>query len=223
MPARVLIVDDHPAMLAGLTALLSGEPDLELCGEADSAASALKAIETLAPDVIILDLFLGAEDDLELVGRIHTRWPDIRILVVSMQDEALFAERILAMGARGFVMKKEASQVILAAARKVLAGEYFVSPVLRERLFSRKARAKHPNRSGEVLTPREREVLADMAVGRSTQEIAKHLGMKVKTVDSHRRSMRQKLGLKSAADLVRYAVQWAQPLDGARPTDAIGH
>jgi DNA-binding NarL/FixJ family response regulator len=222
MPARVLIVDDHPAMLAGLRGLLSGEPDLELCGEAGSAAAAVKAIESSAPDVIILDLFLGADDDIEFVGRIHARWPRIRILVVSMQDEALFAERILAMGARGFVMKREASQVVLAAVRKVIAGEYFVSAALGERLFARKARARYSSNVVDVLTAREREVLADIAVGKSTQEISKHLGMHFKTVDSHRRSMREKLGLKSAAELVRYAVQWAQPGGPPQDEDAVG-
>lgn len=222
MSAKVLIVDDHPAMLAGLRGLLSGEPDLELCGEADSAASAVKAIETSAPEVIVLDLFLGADDDIDFVGRIHARWPHIRILVVSMQDEALFAERILAMGARGFVMKREASQVILAAVRKVLAGEYFLSPALGERLFARKARARYSSNVVDVLTAREREVLADIAVGKSTQQISKHLGMHVKTVDSHRRSMREKLGLNSAAELVRYAVQWAQPGGVPQPEDAMG-
>src|SRR5580698_10194250 len=98
MPARILIVDDHPVMLAGLRDLLSREADLEVCAEADSAPAALEAIERLEPDLLILDLFLGGEDDLEFVGRLHARWPNLRILVLSMQDEALFAERLISMG-----------------------------------------------------------------------------------------------------------------------------
>lgn len=216
MPTRVLIVDDHPVMLAGLRGLLSGESDLELCGEANSAATAIEAIELHKPDLLVLDLFLGADDDLEFVGRIHARWPDLRILVVSMQDETLFAERILSMGARGFVMKKEASLQVLAAVRKVIAGEYYVSAALGNRIFSRKkARSRHSTKLTVALTTREREVLADIAVGKGTQEISKHLGINAKTVDSHRRSMREKLGLTSAGDLVRYAMQWARPDDAA--------
>lgn len=221
MPARILVVDDHPVMLAGLRDLLSREPDLELCGEADSAPAALEAIERLAPDLLILDLFMGAEDDLELVGRIHARWPDLRILVLSMQDEALFAERLISMGARGYVMKKEASRSILAATRKILAGEYYLSPELGNRILTRRSGTRYASKLAHVLTAREREVLADIAAGKSTQEIAQHLGINGKTVDSHRRSMREKLGLSSASELVRYAIQWSQT-DEARATSATG-
>jgi DNA-binding NarL/FixJ family response regulator len=128
-----------------------------------------------------------------------------------MQDETLFAERMLAMGARGFVMKKETSASILAAIRKVLAGEYYASPALGNRVVGRVAGARYSSRTPDPLTTRECEVLADIAAGRSTHEIAQRLGINVKTVDSHRRSMRGKLGLTSAADLVRYAAQWAKP------------
>jgi DNA-binding NarL/FixJ family response regulator len=222
MPARILIVDDHPVMLAGLRDLLSREADLELCGEADSAPAALEAIERLNPDLVILDLFMGADDDLEFVGRIHERWPELRILVLSMQDEALFAERIISMGARGYVMKKEASRSILAALRKILAGEYYLSPELGNRIFARRSGARYASKVTQVLTVREREVLADIAAGKSTQEISKHLGINVKTVDSHRRSMREKLGLTSASELVRYAIQWSETDDGRPSGDTVG-
>ena len=220
MPARVLIVDDHPLMLEGLRDILSGEDDIEVCGDADSAAAAIRAIERLGPHLVILDLFLGAEDDIELVRRIHERWPTLLILVLSMQDEALFAERIIAMGARGYVMKKEASSLILAASRKVLAGEYYLSPELGNRLFSRKIGNRHNSTMGRDLTAREREVLADIAAGMTTQEISQHLGINIKTVDSHRRSMREKLGLATATELVRYAIQWNQNADPRASTAA---
>jgi DNA-binding NarL/FixJ family response regulator len=219
MPTRILIVDDHPVMLAGLRDLLSREADLEVCGDADSAPAALEAIERLEPDLLILDLFLGAEDDVEFVGRLHARWPSLRILVLSMQDEALFGERIISMGARGYVMKQEASRSVLVALRKILAGEYYLSSELGNRIFSRRSGARHGSNASNVLTAREREVLADIAAGKTTQEISSHLGINVKTVDSHRRSMREKLGLASASELVRYAIQWSQS-DEARPSGA---
>jgi DNA-binding NarL/FixJ family response regulator len=207
--AKVLIVDDHPLMREGLNELFAAETDLEVCGEADSAASALKAIELLGPDVVVLDLTLGADDGVSLVGTLRQRWPALPILVLSMHDEAVYGERLLAMGVRGYVMKQEASQVIVTALRKVIAGEHYVSAALAGRLYARMTRHRDQAQPTDVLTAREREVLRQIARGKSTQDIAAALGMSAKTVDSHRRNMREKLGLASAADLVRYAVQWA--------------
>lgn len=205
MPARVLIVDDHPLMRDGLVELISGETDVAVCGEADSAASALAAVDTLNPDIVVLDLTLGADDGVALVATIHERSPALPILVLSMHDETLYAERLLGLGARGYVMKQEASEVFLFALRKLLGGEHYVRPELAARLFSRVSRA---HSQANQLTEREREVLRAIARGYGTQEIAKTLGMSAKTVDSHRRNMREKLGLASASDLVRYAMQW---------------
>jgi DNA-binding NarL/FixJ family response regulator len=219
--AKVLIVDDHPLMREGLNELFAAETDLEVCGEADSAASALKAIELLGPDVVVLDLTLGADDGVSLVGTLRQRWPALPILVLSMHDEAVYGERLLAMGVRGYVMKQEASQVILTAVRKVLTGEHYVSAALAGRLYARMTRTRDAAQPTDALTQREREVLRQIARGQSTQDIAVALGMSAKTVDSHRRNMREKLGLGSAADLVRYAVQWASgddaPGSQARP------
>jgi DNA-binding NarL/FixJ family response regulator len=209
MRTRVLIVDDHPLMREGLHELLSGEPDLESCGEADCASGALQAIETLNPDIVVLDLTLGHDDGVALVTTIHRRWPALAILVLSMHDEALYAERLLALGARGYVMKQEASKVFLAALRKVAAGEHYVSHSLASRLYSRLSRTREHGVTVDVLTAREREVLHELARGRGTQEIAAALHMSAKTVDSHRRNIREKLGLNSAGELVRYAVHWS--------------
>jgi len=209
MSTRILIVDDHPLMREGLHELLSAEPDLAYCGEADDAAGALRAIESLRPDVVVLDLTLGHEDGVALVTEIHDRWPTLGILVLSMHDEALYAERLLALGARGYVMKQEASTVFLAALRKVSAGEHYVSQALASRLYSRVSRAREHGPAIDVLTPREREVLQQLARGQGTQEIAAALRMSAKTVDSHRRNIREKLGLSSAGELVRYAVRWS--------------
>ena len=216
--ANVLIVDDHPLMREGLNELLAAEPDLRICGEADSAVGALSAIELLHPDVVVLDLTLGSDDGVALVGTLRRRWPQLPILVLSMHDEAVYGERLLAMGVRGYVMKQEAAQVILTALRKVLAGEHFVSPALASRLYSRVTRGRDTGHGMEVLTPREREVLQQIARGQSTQDIAVTLGMSAKTVDSHRRNLREKLGLATSTDLVRYAVQWASADD--RPSGA---
>jgi DNA-binding NarL/FixJ family response regulator len=213
--AKVLVVDDHPLMREGLNELIAAEADLEICGEADSAAGALQAVELLNPDVVVLDLTLGSDDGVALVGTLRQRWPALPILVLSMHDEAVYGERLLAMGVRGYVMKQEASLVILTALRKVIAGEHYVSAALAGRLYARMSRVRDTSQPTDVLTQREREVLRQIARGQSTQDIAVTLGMSAKTVDSHRRNMREKLGLASAADLVRYAVQWASEGDTA--------
>lgn len=209
---RILVVDDHPLMREGLFQLLSGEPDFQLCGEADSAAAALAAVERLTPDVVVLDLTLGNDDGLEVVRSLHAQHPAVRILVLSMHDEMLYAERLLALGAHGYVMKQESPEVFLGALRKVAAGDHFVSAAVGSRLFGKLARLREPGavRGGDRLTDREHDVLREVAKGLGTQEIAVALGMSAKTVDSHRRNIREKLGLESAGDLVRYAVRWAE-------------
>ncbi len=213
MPARILIVDDHPLMREGLYELIATQSDIEVCGEADSSSTALAAIEALHPDVVVLDLTLGADDGIALVETIHQRYPVLPILVLSMHEEALYAERLIQLGARGYVMKQEAAGVFLHALRKLIAGEHYVRPELAARLFARAARTHSPGPSGQ-LTEREREVLRALAQGLGTREIAELLSMSAKTVDSHRRNMREKLGLSSAADLVRYAIQWSA---GSKP------
>jgi DNA-binding NarL/FixJ family response regulator len=209
---RVLVVDDHPLMREGLTQLLSGEPDFEICGEADSAATALAAVQRLQPEVVVLDLTLGSDDGLAVLRTLHEQYPAVRVLVLSMHDEMLYAERLLAMGAHGYVMKQESPEVFLAALRKVSAGEHFVTPAVGSRLFGKLARLREqaPAKGGDRLTGRERDVLREVGRGLGTQEIAAALGMSAKTVDSHRRNIREKLGLASAGDLVRYAVRWAE-------------
>jgi DNA-binding NarL/FixJ family response regulator len=200
-------------MREGLRELVAAEPDMAVCGEASDSAGAVQAVARLRPDVVVLDLTLGEEDGVPLVERLHESHPDVRILVLSMHDEALYAERLIALGARGYVMKQEPADVFVAALRRVAHGEHHVSPALATRLYGRLARqartagaAASPRSDG--LTEREREVLRAVARGQSTQEIASALGMSAKTVDSHRRNIREKLGLASAGDLVRYAVQW---------------
>jgi DNA-binding NarL/FixJ family response regulator len=211
---RVLIVDDHPLVREGLRDLVDSQPDLVVCGEAADGAGALAALGACAPDVVVLDLTLGADDGIVLVERLLAARPGLPILVLSMHDEALYAERMIALGARGYVMKHEAADAFVGALRRVAAGEHHVSAALAARLYGRVARPRGVAPRGDGLTDREREVLRSVAAGLATQEIAAALGMSVKTVDSHRRNIRRKLGLVSAGDLVRYAVQW----ESGRPT-----
>lgn len=217
---RVLVVDDHPLMREGLHELITTAADFEVCAEAGDSPGAMAAAETSAPDVAVLDLTLGEDDGVALVSALHGRWPELRILVLSMHDESLYAERLIALGARGYVMKQEAPDVFMGALRRVALGEHYVSPRLATRLLGRLARVRAPSsHTTDGLTEREREVLREVARGHSTQEIATALGMSAKTVDSHRRNIREKLGLGSAGDLVRYAVQW-QPTAGTHRTVA---
>jgi DNA-binding NarL/FixJ family response regulator len=209
MKCRVLLVDDHPLLREGLRELLRPETDFEVCGEAGSIAAAASAIAELEPDVMVVDLTLGGEDGVDLVTLAAQRFPKLRILVLSMHDEALYAERLLQLGAHGYLMKHESAPVLLAALRKVAGGELYVSSGLSSRLLGKVAANRDHGHHSGGLTDRELEVLTAIAKGLGTQEIAAALQMSAKTVDSHRRNIREKLGLRNATDLVRYAVRWA--------------
>jgi len=203
LPTTVVIVDDHPVVRDGLVFLLGEQPDLRVVGEGASAGDALRLVESQRPDVLVLDLNLEGKDAVPLVGELHQRWPALRILVLSMHDEGLYAERLLALGAQGYVMKQEEPAEFLRALRKVAGGEAYLSDRMKARLAARGGQA------AIRLTARERDVLQLVAQGLGTREIGQRLGMSAKTVDSHRRNIREKLGLDTSRDLVRYAVRWA--------------
>lgn len=207
----VVLVDDHPVVRDGLSYLLAEQPDFEVVGEAEDAAAALEVLEHARPQVVVLDLTLKGQDVLPLVPELRRRWPQLRILVLSMHEESLYADRLLALGAHGYVMKQEPPAEFLRALRRVSAGELHVSAAMGERLVARARRA--PQRPAgairEPLTEREQQVLGLVARGMGTQEISRELAMSPKTVDSHRRNIREKLGLRNARELVRYAVRWA--------------
>jgi DNA-binding NarL/FixJ family response regulator len=213
---RIAIVDDHPVVRKGLSHLINDEPDMAVCGESDSAAGALAMIGAARPDVAIVDLALGGAgrlDGLDLVRAIATSHPSVRVLVLSMRDELLFAERALRAGACGYVMKHEAIGELLAAVRRVAAGRIYVSERVSERFF-----AGVTGRRGAVtdfspierLTDREREVFELIGRGLGTRAIARQLKVAVKTVESHHAHIKEKLGLKSVRQLVRVAASWAQ-------------
>lgn len=206
---RVVLVDDHPVLRDGLSFLLGEQPDFVVVGEAEDAGQALEVLARSEPQVVVLDVSLRGGDALALLPELRQRWPGLRILVLSMHEESLYAERLLAAGAHGYVMKQEPPADFLRALRRVAAGEMHVSAAMGQRLAARAGRGAQ-----EVLTEREREVLRLVARGLGTQEISRELDMSSKTVDSHRRNIRDKLGLANARDLVRYAVRWAE--DGPR-------
>jgi DNA-binding NarL/FixJ family response regulator len=214
----VVIVDDHPVVRAGLGFLLAEQPDFEVVGEADGAETALGVIAGTRPEVVVLDLTLNGREAIPLIGEMHALCPDIRVLVLSMHDEMLYAERLLGVGARGYVMKQEAPAEFLRALRKVAAGEIYVSQAVSERLLSRTRHGRVAESAGDplaMLTGRELDVLRLVARGLGTREIGSELGMSPKTVDSHRRNIREKLGLSNPRELVRYAVRWLGETENA--------
>ena len=220
--ARIVIVDDHPFVREGLKQLLAGQADFQLTGEASSMADAQKIIAAVQPDVAVVDLTLGADDGVELVRWIRSNHPDVRVLVLSMQEEALYAERLLRLGVSGYVMKNVAGTDFLGALRKVVRGQRHVSSAMSERLLSQVARGRAPGSQEDPvagLTDRELEVFRLIGDGISTREISQRLDLSMKTVDAHRRHMREKLNLRSTSELIRYATQWVsdRPLPSPPP------
>lgn len=206
----ILLVDDHPIVREGLNVLLGEQPDLEVVGEFSSAHSLPTAVESLRPSAVVLDLTLAGEEVTPVVQQLRQRYPDLRILILSMHDELVYAERLLAMGANGYIMKQEPPAEFLRALRRVIAGEVYVSAAVAERVLGRMRQGRAaPTGTLDALTDRERDVLRLVGRGRSTQEISRELAMSPKTVDSHRRNIREKLGLVNPRELVRYAARWA--------------
>jgi DNA-binding NarL/FixJ family response regulator len=215
-PLRVAIVDDHPVVRKGLTHLINDEPDMSVCGESESAAGALAVIGAARPDVAIVDLALGGAsrlDGLDLVKAIAASHPRVRVLVLSMRDELLFAERALRAGACGYVMKHEAIGDLLTAVRRVADGKIYVSERVSERFFAgvtgRRAAAADFSPI-DRLTDREREVFELIGRGLGTRAIARQLKVAVKTVESHHAHIKEKLGLRNVRQLVRVAASWNQ-------------
>ena len=209
---KILIVDDHPLMRKGLAMTLNAEPDLNVCGQVADAEEALGALEEYDPDLAIVDISLPGMSGLELIKHMHALRPALRTLVVSRHDEALYAERAIRAGARGYVMKLEASDMIVKAVRRVLNGGIYVSEEINERLLlglaaGRQELAQSPL---EVLSDRELEVFELTGRGLGTREIAERLHLSVKTVESYRARIKDKLNLKTAAELMQHAVQWVE-------------
>lgn len=208
----MLIVDDHPLIRQGIRTLLSHEADIEVCGEAESAADALAVIEKTKPDVATVDLSLKESSGLELIKDIRIRFPKMLILVVSMRDEGLYAERALRAGALGYVTKDEGPQKILEGLRKILQGQVHVSEKMASKVMSKIIAGTSEKSSSPVsqLTDRELAVFELLGKGLPSREVAKNLHISPKTVESHRERIKEKLKLDSATDLLKHAIQWVQ-------------
>jgi|UniRef100_UPI003784CD4A DNA-binding NarL/FixJ family response regulator len=208
---RVVLIDDHPIMRHGLAQLVRGEAGLEVCGEAGSAREGLEVVGRLKPDLAIIDLTLPDKNGLELVKDIRAMHPATQCLVLSMHDEALYGERSLRAGARGYVMKEEAADHLINAIQKVLGGGLYVSETLNARMLEQVTGSARARTSGmDSLTDRELEILALVGNGVATKNIAAQLSISARTVEAHRSHIKEKLGITDGAALVRYAVQWVE-------------
>ncbi|MET0263959.1 MAG: response regulator transcription factor [Rariglobus sp.] len=209
---RIFLVDDHPITRQGVAVLINQEADLEGCGEADSAPKAFDMLQKAKADLAVVDISLKTTSGIELTKNLKVLLPDLPVLIMSMHDESLYAERALRAGAKGYVMKQEASDSILIAIRRILSGELYLSEKMKEKMLHRLVH----NRKDEVvfsidtLSDREMEVFQLIGNGFSTRQIATKLNLSVKTIDSYREHLKLKLHIEKGADLVRHAIQWVK-------------
>lgn len=209
-PYRVFVVDDHPIVRQGLELLINQEGDLVVCGEAESAAAALETLALDRPDVLVLDVSLNGPDGLDLLKAVRAADSSLPILMLSMHDEGIYAERALRAGANGYIMKQEATEKVLEALRRILGGGVYVSDRLTSKMLQRLvASPRHTDRPTLAsLTDRELEVYNLIGEGYGTRQIASRLHLSVKTVESYQAHIKQKLSLQSARALVQHAIEW---------------
>jgi len=207
---RILVVDDHPLVREGLAARISPQPDLEICGEADSVATALEQIVESSPDVCLIDVQLVDSHGIDLIKEIHGRFPSIKMLVVSAFDESLYAERALRAGAHGYINKRELQDNILTALRTVIDGQRYLSPKMTQQLVGQLIGSKDSLEADPIqrLSDRELEIFQMIGHGTTTGAIARQLHLSPHTIDTHREKIKRKLDLKNAAELQRAAAQW---------------
>lgn len=210
--AKVLIVDDHPTMREGLVRVIEREADLQVCGETGNAREAMEIVQASKPDLVLLDLSLGKDNGIELIKDLRIRHPLVVVLVHSMHEDSLYAGRALRAGARGYVTKSEPPGNILKAIREVLAGEIYLNPALTKEVLHTLVADDHQKGASPfgVLSDREFEVFEMMGKGFVTKEIAATLHLSQKTVQAHRDHIREKMGLRDAASLLRFAIRWTE-------------
>lgn len=208
----ILLVDDHPFMRAGLAQLIDRQPDLKVAGEAGSPAEALRELARTKVDLVLTDISMPGRSGVEFIKDLHSLHAGLPILVISMHDEELYAERVLRAGARGYIMKENGGESLLQAIRQVLAGQVYVSPRMAARVLAGMSGPKAGGSGSPFaqLTDREFEVFQLVGQGKSTREIAQQLNLSPKTVDVHRGNIKTKLGLKDATALIRHAVRWVE-------------
>ncbi|MGV3661680.1 MAG: response regulator [Prosthecobacter sp.] len=208
---RIILIDDHPIMRRGLAVLIRAEKGLDVCGEAGSAREGLEVIEKLKPDLAVIDLTLPDKNGLELVKDVRAAFPATQCVVLSMHDEAMYGERALRAGARGYVMKEAAADHLVTAIHKILGGGLYVSEALNARMLEQMTGTPRSKASGmDALTDREMEILELIGKGVATKNIATQLSISARTVEAHRAHIKEKLGITDGAALVRHAVQWVE-------------
>jgi DNA-binding NarL/FixJ family response regulator len=209
--SRVFVVDDHPIVRQGLALLINRESDLAVCGEAEDAQSAIQTVATVKPDIMVVDISLNGPDGLDLLKDVRMRFPELPVLILSMHDESIYAERALRAGARGYIMKQEATEKVLVALRRILGHEIYVSERIANRMLQRYIGSPAADRPSSVadLTDRELEVFRLIGEGHSTRQIAEELHISVKTVESYQAHIKEKLSLRTARELVQHAIQWS--------------
>jgi DNA-binding NarL/FixJ family response regulator len=209
---QVLIVDDHPVVRQGIRAVIDKAEDLVVTGEADSVYDALRLIGQLQPDVVVTDISLGGDSGLDLIKDIRIRHGDLPVLALSVHDEGIYAERVLRAGANGYLTKAEGPQCVLRALRTVLAGEIFLSDAMSRRMLSKMTGRKNSGDGLSVdrLTDRELQVFELIGKGLNTRQTAEALHLSVKTVESHRANIKEKLQIGSATELLQQAIHWVQ-------------
>ena len=207
---RVLILDDHPIIRQGLMQLINQQEDLEVCGEAANADQAFAALETVKPDIVIVDISLDGPNGIEFIKAAKEPYPEMLFLVHSMHDETLYAERALRAGARGYIMKQEATEKVMVAIRRVLSGGIYVSEKMEAKMLYRMIDSKTNKTisSIERLSDRELEVFQLIGQGNGTRQVARILHLSVKTIEAHRAHIKEKMDFRNATELVHHAIQW---------------
>ena len=206
--AKIIIVDDHPIVRQGLTELINHENDLVVCCQAEDASEAMEFIKESEPDIIIVDISLKETSGLELIKDIKVRYPQLPVLVLSMHDESLYAERSLRAGARGYIMKQEATDKVVTAIRKVLKGELYISDGMTAKMVDRLVGGATESSPVNALSDRELEVFDMLGQGHGTRNISEKLHLSIKTIETYRAHIKRKLNLSDATELIQHAVQW---------------
>jgi DNA-binding NarL/FixJ family response regulator len=219
---KVLLVDDHPIVRQGLALLIDREADLSVCGEAERAHTAFHAIEALKPDIVVLDISLSGPDGLDVLKEIRMKTSDLPVLILSMHDESIYAERAMRAGANGYIMKQEATEKVLVAIRRILQGEVYLSDRLTNTMLQQFVRGTAPSKSSPLvnLTDRELEVFRLIGEGHGTRRIADELHLSVKTIESYQAHIKEKLALRNARELVQHAIEWAVNVNGGYPSSS---
>lgn len=207
---RIIVVDDHPIVRQGLALLINREPDLVVCGEAEEAMGAMHVLDSARPDVVIVDISLNGPDGIDLLKNIRLSHPILPVLILSMHDETIYAERALRAGANGYIMKQEATENVLVAVRRILNGEIYVSARIANQMLRHYVTGSGTLRNSSIadLSDRELEVFRLIGEGHGTRQIAEELHISVKTVESYQAHIKEKLSLRSSRELMQHAIQW---------------